>query len=68
MDALYENIYFQLYVIYWILSSILLVVMYKYKRPIYDYIRQFEFMWAYSFTKCAELTIALPIYENCENF
>ena len=44
MDALYENIYFQLYVIYWILSSILLVVLYKYKRPIYDYIKQFEFI------------------------
>ena len=44
MDALYENIYFQLYVIYWILSSILLVVLYKYKRPIYNYIKQFEFI------------------------
>ncbi len=44
MDSLYENIYFQLYIIYWILSSILLVVLYKYKRPIYDYLEQLAFM------------------------
>ena len=43
MDALYENIYFQLYVIYWILGSILLVVLYKYKRHIYEYLEQFAF-------------------------
>jgi len=37
MKALYENIYFQLYVIYWIVSSILIVFIYNYKQVLYKY-------------------------------